>query len=102
MKTIFPKGAAIEDGHLQRGDRLLTVNTIDVTQMTLQETVALLRDTRIGETVEMSISRQREGSVPQDLVRTIAEPLQTREEIVRRCTRICKSMTIYRTRSMLT
>ena len=67
VKTIFPKGAAIEDGSLQRGDRLLTVNSIDVTQMSLQETVGLLRETRVGETVELCISRQRDGSVPHDL-----------------------------------
>ena len=68
VKTIFPKGAAIEDGRLQRGDRLLSVNTIDVTEMTLQETVGLLRDTRAGDTVELCVSRQRDGSVPLDLV----------------------------------
>ncbi|CAF0863533.1 unnamed protein product [Rotaria sordida] len=68
VKTIFPKGAAIEDGRLQRGDRLLTVNSIDVTQMSLQETVGLLRETRIGDTVEICISRQRDGSLPQDLM----------------------------------
>ncbi len=68
VKTIFPKGAAIEDGRLQRGDRLLTVNSIDVTQMSLQETVGLLRETRVGDTVELCISRQRDGSVPHDLV----------------------------------
>lgn len=68
MKTIFAKGAAIEDRRLQRGDRLLTVNAIDVTQMSLQETVGLLRDTRVGEAVELCISRQLDGSVPSDLV----------------------------------
>ncbi|CAF1427046.1 unnamed protein product [Adineta steineri] len=68
VKTIFPKGAAIEDGRLQRGDRLLTVNSIDVTQMSLQETVGLLRETRVGDTVEFCISRQRDGLVPSDLI----------------------------------
>ncbi len=68
VKTIFPKGAAIDDGRLQRGDRLLTVNSIDVTRMSLQETVGLLRDTRVGDTVELCISRQRDGSIPQDFV----------------------------------
>jgi C-terminal processing protease CtpA/Prc len=68
VKTIFPKGAAIDDGRLQRGDRLLTVNSIDVTQMSLQETVGLLRDTYVGDTVELCISRQRDGSIPQDFV----------------------------------
>jgi C-terminal processing protease CtpA/Prc len=68
VKTIFPKGAAIEDGRLRNGDRLLTVNSIDVTQMSLQEAVGLLRETRIGDTVHLCISRQHDGSLPKDLV----------------------------------
>jgi hypothetical protein len=36
--------------------------------MSLQETVGLLRETRVGETVEVCISRQRDGSIPQDFV----------------------------------
>jgi C-terminal processing protease CtpA/Prc len=71
VKTIFPKGAAIEDGRLQRGDRLLTVNSIDITQLSLQDTVGLLRETHVGDTVELSISRQRDGSLPSDLVNFI-------------------------------
>ncbi|CAF0908183.1 unnamed protein product, partial [Didymodactylos carnosus] len=68
VKSIFPKGAAIDDGRLQRGDRLLKVNLIDVTNVSLQDTVGLLRETRIGETVELIISRQRDGSLPHDLI----------------------------------
>ncbi|UJR15331.1 hypothetical protein I4U23_002281 [Adineta vaga] len=68
VKTIFPKGAAIEDGRLQRGDRLLSVNTIDITRMSLQETVGLLRETRVGDAVEFCISRQHDGLVLSDLV----------------------------------
>lgn len=68
VKTIFPKGAAVEDGRLRNGDRLLTVNGIDVTQMSLQETVGVLRETKIGETVHLCISRQHDGSLPDDLV----------------------------------
>ncbi|CAF4714159.1 unnamed protein product [Rotaria sp. Silwood1] len=81
VKTIFPKGAAIEDGRLQRGDRLLTVNSIDVTQMSLQETVGLLRETRIGETVELCISRQRDGSLPQDLMNDEMQIVDIKTEI---------------------
>ncbi|UJR31222.1 hypothetical protein I4U23_018726 [Adineta vaga] len=68
VKTIFPKGAAIEDGRLRNGDRLLMVNSIDVTQMSLQDAVGLLRETRIGETVHLCISRQNDGSLPKDLI----------------------------------
>ncbi|CAF1014793.1 unnamed protein product [Rotaria sordida] len=74
VKTIFPKGAAIEDGRLQRCDRLLTVNSIDVTQMSLQDTVDLLRKTHIGDTVELCISRQRDGSLSQDLINDEIKP----------------------------
>jgi partitioning defective protein 3 len=69
VKTIFGKGAAIDDGRLKAGDRLLMVNSIDVTQMSLQDTVGLLRETRIGETINLCISRQQDGSLPKDLVR---------------------------------
>ena len=68
VKTIFPKGAAIEDGRLRNGDRLLMVNAIDVTQMSLQEAVGLLRETRIGDTIHLCISRLHDGSLPKDLV----------------------------------
>ncbi|CAF3309113.1 unnamed protein product [Rotaria sp. Silwood2] len=81
VKTIFPKGAAIEDGRLQRGDRLLTVNSIDVTQMSLQETVGLLRETRIGDTVEFCISRQRDGTLPQDLMNDEMQIVDIKNEI---------------------
>jgi partitioning defective protein 3 len=36
--------------------------------MSLQETVGLLRETRVDDTVELCISRQRDGLLPQDLV----------------------------------
>jgi hypothetical protein len=36
--------------------------------MSLQETVGLLRETRIGDTVHLCISRQTDGSLPKDLV----------------------------------
>ena len=36
--------------------------------MSLQETVGLLRETRINDTVHLCISRQNDGSLPKDLV----------------------------------
>jgi len=68
VKTIFGKGAAIEDGRLRTGDRLLMVNSIDVTQMSLQDTVGLLRETRVGDTIQLCVSRQHDGSLPKDLL----------------------------------
>ena len=58
IKNILPKGAAITDGRLQRGDRLLEVNTIDMTRKTLHEAVNMLRNTKLGSSVEIIVSRQ--------------------------------------------
>jgi partitioning defective protein 3 len=58
IKSILPKGAAITDGRLQRGDRLLEVNGLDMTQKTLHEAVNILRNTKMGTCVEIVVSRQ--------------------------------------------
>ncbi|CAF1001779.1 unnamed protein product [Brachionus calyciflorus] len=58
IKNILPVGAAITDGRLQRGDRLLEVNQIDMTQKTLHEAVNILRNTKLGDCVEIVVSRQ--------------------------------------------
>ena len=58
IKSILPKGAAVEDGRLERGDRLLEVNGVDMTQKTLHEAVNTLRATKLGSSVEIVVSRQ--------------------------------------------
>lgn len=58
IKNILPVGAALKDGRLQRGDRLLEVNSIDITQKTLHEAVGILRDANLGDTVDIVVSRQ--------------------------------------------
>lgn len=58
IKNILPKGAAIADARLQRGDRLLEVNGQDMTQMTLTDAVNILRNTKLGSSVELVVSRQ--------------------------------------------
>jgi C-terminal processing protease CtpA/Prc len=58
IKNILPKGAAITDGRLQRGDRLLEVNKMDMTEKTLHEAVNILRNTKLGSCVELVVSRQ--------------------------------------------
>uniref|UniRef100_A0A8C2BH89 PDZ domain-containing protein n=1 Tax=Cyprinus carpio TaxID=7962 RepID=A0A8C2BH89_CYPCA len=45
VKNIFPKGAAVEDGRLRRGDQLLTVNGQNLEGVTHSEAVELLRQT---------------------------------------------------------
>ena len=58
VKSVLPRGAAIDDGRLQRGDRLVAVNGADVTRMNLHECVALLRNTRLGTCVSLVVVRQ--------------------------------------------
>ncbi|XP_068077317.2 multiple PDZ domain protein isoform X1 [Danio rerio] len=45
VKNIFPKGAAVEDGRLRRGDQLLTVNGQSLEGVTHSEAVEILRQT---------------------------------------------------------
>ncbi|XP_063503872.1 partitioning defective 3 homolog B isoform X2 [Pongo pygmaeus] len=67
VKNILPKGAAIKDGRLQSGDRILEVNGRDVTGRTQEELVAMLRSTKQGETVSLVIARQEGHFLPREL-----------------------------------
>nr|XP_036865144.1 partitioning defective 3 homolog B isoform X2 [Manis javanica] len=67
VKNILPKGAAIKDGRLQSGDRILEVNGRDVTGCTQEELVAMLRSTRQGETASLVIARQEGNFLPREL-----------------------------------
>uniref|UniRef100_A0A8C0IVL5 Partitioning defective 3 homolog B n=1 Tax=Chelonoidis abingdonii TaxID=106734 RepID=A0A8C0IVL5_CHEAB len=67
VKNILPKGAAVKDGRLQSGDRILEVNGRDVTGRTQEELVAMLRSTRQGETVSLIVARQEEAFLPREL-----------------------------------
>ncbi|XP_076799742.1 partitioning defective 3 homolog isoform X5 [Clavelina lepadiformis] len=61
IKNILPKGAAIQDGRLLAGDRLLEVNGFDVSGKTQEEVVVMLRGVAIGSIVNLVISRQIEN-----------------------------------------
>lgn len=74
IKNILPKGAAITDGRLQRGDRLLEVNQVDMTQKTLHEAVNILRNTKLGDCVELVVSRQVIPIANYGLPRELNEP----------------------------
>ncbi|MGH0142103.1 UNVERIFIED_CONTAM: hypothetical protein FKN15_050480 [Acipenser sinensis] len=50
VKNILARGAAIQDGRLKAGDRLLQVNGVDLNGKTQEEVVALLRGTTMGGT----------------------------------------------------
>ncbi|KAM6178963.1 partitioning defective 3 homolog B isoform 2-T2 [Rhynchocyon petersi] len=67
VKNILPKGAAIKDGRLQSGDRILEVNGKDVTGRTQEELVAMLRSTKQGETASLVIARQEGHFLPREL-----------------------------------
>ncbi|XP_043288698.1 partitioning defective 3 homolog [Venturia canescens] len=60
IKNILPKGAAVEDGRLRPGDRLLEVNKVEMTGKSQSEVVSLLRSIPSGGKVRMIVSRQEE------------------------------------------
>lgn len=64
IKSILPAGAAVEDGRLKIGDRIMEVNKTDVTNMTQPEVVDLLRQIPFGEMVELIVSRQETDNSP--------------------------------------
>ncbi|OPJ90185.1 partitioning defective 3-like protein B isoform B [Patagioenas fasciata monilis] len=67
VKNILPKGAAVKDGRLQSGDRILEVNGRDITSRTQEELVAMLRSTKQGESVCLVVARQDEAFLPREL-----------------------------------
>ncbi|XP_051871635.1 partitioning defective 3 homolog isoform X4 [Pristis pectinata] len=67
VKNILPKGAAIQDGRLKAGDRLLEVNGVDLTGKIQEEVVALLRNTKMGGSVTLLVLRQEETFLPREL-----------------------------------
>ncbi|XP_067863725.1 partitioning defective 3 homolog isoform X3 [Heptranchias perlo] len=67
VKNILPKGAAIQDGRLKAGDRLLEVNGVDLTGKIQEEVVTLLRNTKMGGTVSLLVLRQEETFLPREL-----------------------------------
>ncbi|XP_053085975.1 par-3 family cell polarity regulator beta a isoform X2 [Pangasianodon hypophthalmus] len=67
VKSILPRGAAVKDGRLQSGDRILQVNGVDISGYRQEELVAMLRSTKQGETVSLLVSRQEEPFLPREL-----------------------------------
>lgn len=68
IKNILPRGAAIEDGRLKPGDRLLEVDNIIITGKTQTDVVGILRSTQSGATVKIVVSRQQELKEIEELV----------------------------------
>jgi len=60
IKNVLPKGAAVIDGRLKPGDRLLTVNGIDLVGKSQTEVVGILRNIPSGTKVKIVVSRQED------------------------------------------
>lgn len=60
IKNILSRGAAIEDGHLKPGDRLLEINGVSVIGKTQSDVVSILRGTETGSNVTLLVSRPHE------------------------------------------
>ncbi|KAJ3594503.1 hypothetical protein NHX12_003810, partial [Muraenolepis orangiensis] len=71
VKNILPRGAAIQDGRLKAGDRLLEVSGLDLNGRSQEEVVSLLRATPMGGAVKLLVLRQEDSFLPRD---TTASP----------------------------
>ncbi|XP_072234115.1 partitioning defective 3 homolog [Leuresthes tenuis] len=67
IKNILPRGAAIQDGRLKAGDRLLEVSGVDLSGKSQEEVVALLRATPMGGIVNMVVIRQEDPQLPREV-----------------------------------
>ncbi|XP_031627104.1 partitioning defective 3 homolog isoform X4 [Contarinia nasturtii] len=73
IKKILSAGAAIEDGRLRPGDRLLEVDNVTMTGKSQSEVVEILRATKTGSTVRLVVSRQQDLSELSDDKDVISE-----------------------------
>ncbi|XP_056244821.1 partitioning defective 3 homolog B isoform X5 [Seriola aureovittata] len=67
VKNILPRGAAVKDGRLQSGDRILEVNGVDFSSDGQEELVCMLRSTRQGENVCLVVLRQEDMFLPREM-----------------------------------
>ncbi|XP_058388743.1 partitioning defective 3 homolog isoform X11 [Diceros bicornis minor] len=67
VKNILPRGAAIQDGRLKAGDRLIEVNGVDIAGKSQEEVVSLLRSTKMEGTVSLLVFRQEDAFHPREL-----------------------------------
>uniref|UniRef100_A0A3Q0S2M8 Par-3 family cell polarity regulator beta b n=1 Tax=Amphilophus citrinellus TaxID=61819 RepID=A0A3Q0S2M8_AMPCI len=67
VKNILPRGAAVKDGRLQSGDRILEVNGVDITGVGQEELVCMLRSTRQGDSVSLVVLRQEDMFLPREM-----------------------------------
>uniref|UniRef100_A0A3P8ZXP6 PDZ domain-containing protein n=1 Tax=Esox lucius TaxID=8010 RepID=A0A3P8ZXP6_ESOLU len=80
VKNILPRGAAVKDGRLQSGDRILEVNGVDMAGRSQEELVAMLRSTRQGDPVVLLVCRQEDMFLPRELKEEEARAVLLSEE----------------------
>ncbi|KAK7881160.1 hypothetical protein WMY93_029569 [Mugilogobius chulae] len=76
VKNILPRGAAIQDGRLKAGDRLLEVSGVDLNGKSQEEAVALLRATPMGGIVNLLVTRPEDPLLPREVAEAMAPPQQ--------------------------
>uniref|UniRef100_A0A668ANF7 Par-3 family cell polarity regulator alpha, b n=1 Tax=Myripristis murdjan TaxID=586833 RepID=A0A668ANF7_9TELE len=79
VKNILPRGAAIQDGRLKAGDRLLEVNGVDLNGRTQEEVVSLLRATPMGGAVGLLVLRQEDAFLPREVHPIKRQPATARK-----------------------
>ncbi|KAM6945995.1 partitioning defective 3 homolog B-like [Aplochiton taeniatus] len=67
VKNILPRGAAVKDGRLQSGDRILEVNGVDISGVGQEDLVSMLRSTRQGDSVSLLVLRQEDVFLPREM-----------------------------------
>lgn len=68
MRCFLWQGAAVEDGRLRPGDRLLAVDGVELTGKSQSEAVALLRNVPPNGKVKIVVSRQEDNNSPKNVV----------------------------------
>lgn len=77
IKNILPKGAAIEEGSLKPGDRLLEVNDVCVDGMSQSDVVTLLRNVPQDANANLVVSRHSVASSEANVAETDAKMKQS-------------------------
>lgn len=81
IKTILPQGAALQDGRLKPGDRLLEVCGIEMTGKTQEEAVKILRNLPQDSIVDIIVSRQELEMSPSPLMPRQLPPEKVNEPV---------------------
>lgn len=84
-------GAAIEDGRLRSGDRLLEVNGVEMTGKSQSEVVTLLRNIPNGGQARLLVSRQDTDEADTNAAQQQVQPQQTSPKLPRQMKSISRA-----------